>query len=146
MSYRLLNKHIKGHAGTTLVEVMAVILISSVAIGGLVSVYVDSIRLWNRQADSWVMWSEAEAAMRLIAKQSRKHSSWTHSIAASSSDRLRVKAYSLTPGPDRIPFLYQANDKTMRWNDLRPARILCLETYSNVRLILRRSRFSQSWT
>jgi hypothetical protein len=106
--------------GTTLVEVVVTMFIASIAISGLVMVYADSISLLNSETDKMVMYSEAEAAMRIISK-AVTYAGYltTRSNLNQPNDYLFTRKKDTNgPGFDEREFFYYSPEKSLRWNDL----------------------------
>jgi Flp pilus assembly pilin Flp len=106
--------------GTTLVEVVIVILISSIAISGLAITYVDSIRMMNSETDKMVMYTEAEAAFNVLSEAvTYADFVTTRTSLNRPSDYLLVRGLdSDGSGYAERNFYYNSVDKSFRWNDL----------------------------
>jgi len=103
----------KRERGTTLVEVVIVVFISSIVISGLVKAYTDSIEIMNRGTDQMAMRSEADAAFEIMAKLFRFSNYVTTNGGINQPTHfLTVRGYS---GDGE--FYYYSQDNSFRWND-----------------------------
>jgi len=136
--YDLKNLHVH-ERGTTLVEVVVVILISSIAIYGLVTVYANGMELVDRGAEQIAMYSEAAAAITII-NDAFATADYITTLRPMNqpSPYLYVRGYA-TDGSGfavREFFLY-SQDNSFRWNDLSEdvgrfnQRLIPLFDYSN---------------
>ncbi|OGC90283.1 MAG: hypothetical protein A2W25_05920 [candidate division Zixibacteria bacterium RBG_16_53_22] len=120
MSKNRLKKYRSDEKGTTLIEVVVAVFISSIAISGLAITYVDSIRLLNTETDKMVMYNEAEAAFNVLsdAVTYAEYIS-TRTGLNRPSDFLFVKGLDMDgSGYAERNFYYNSSDLSFRWNDL----------------------------
>ncbi len=110
----------KGCAGTTLVEVIVTMFISTIAIGGLAMAFADGVGIYRKETARIVLYNEADAAMRLIGQHFycayyvNTRQAWNEP-----SSYLYMESPGLNfEGKSRAEFFFYPQDNSMRWNDL----------------------------
>jgi hypothetical protein len=119
LSLSRIRKHIGSTAGLSLVELLITMLISSIAMTGMVVAYIDALNYWQKASAKMVLFTEGTAAMKVMedklcrAGQFNFPTGWNDAAT-------NVEAIVTTDGSNSkiIKFFYQTNDNTLRWNNL----------------------------
>jgi type II secretory pathway pseudopilin PulG len=105
-------------AGTTLVEVMATVIIASIAVSGLLTAYLDGIRTIKLETETMVMYTEGQAALIFIDRAIRHaHLVTTRQSWRESSHFLYTKGPGKQYTVDGADFFFHQSDNSLRWND-----------------------------
>jgi Tfp pilus assembly protein PilE len=117
-----LRNRLADTAGTNLVELMATILIASIAVSGMVMAYADGIEKWNRTSDKMVLYNEGTSSLALIERFVRRAeyvNTAGQYMQPSTYLTVMVPIFNGSVMTSReADFYYVIHEKSLRWNDL----------------------------
>jgi hypothetical protein len=109
-------------AGSTLVELMATILVGGIAMSGMAVAYSDALTQWRTASEKMVIFSEGTSTLSLIERFVRQASyinTYTPNRQPSPRMDLRVLVFDGNVIEERVAeFYYTASDNSLRWNNI----------------------------
>jgi hypothetical protein len=122
MKLRDLRNRFADSTGTNLVELMATVLIASIAVSGMVIAYADGVKQWNKTSDKMVLYNEGTSSLALMERFIRRAEVVTTNGQYMQPANYLTVQVPIFNGVEMTPreadFYYMINDKTLRWNDL----------------------------
>jgi len=106
-------------AGLSLVELLVTMLISSIAMSGMVVAYIDALNYWQRAAAKMVLFTEGGTAIKIMEEKLCRAGEFDF-LSSWNNPSSEVVAFVTTDGQNRkqIEFFYKTDDNTLRWNNL----------------------------
>jgi len=106
-------------AGLSLVELLVTMLISSIAMTGMVVAYIDALNYWQRASAKMVLFTEGTAAMKIIEDKIRGANKFSF-LNSWNVPSNQVDATVTTNGENskHVKFYWKTDDNTLRWNNL----------------------------